>query len=149
MSAHIMTDETSEENIMGGETMSDSASGANGNLTWFEANQRYLAAALSALRVHLQATLRRADDSACEPATQAEDALLDPGAWTFSQPPALEQLCSAFELSANTSRATSYRQFRYLQARTARLPGRGRRARRSYSAVSHSRRCQFEREGAS
>jgi hypothetical protein len=100
MSAHIMNDETSEENIMGGETMSDSASGANGSLTWFEANQRYLAAALSALRVHLQATLRRADDSACEPATQAEDALLDPGAWTFSQPPALEQLCSAFELSA-------------------------------------------------
>src|SRR5271170_1027610 len=99
MSAHIMTDEAGEETIMGEETMPDSASGANASLTWFEANQRYLAAAISALRVHLQATLR-ANASAYEPSTQAEDALLDLGAWTFSQPPALEQLCSAFELSA-------------------------------------------------
>jgi hypothetical protein len=100
MSANIITNEAGEEIIMDEETMPDSESGAHASLTWFEANQHYLAAALSALRVHLQATLRSsADASACEPSTQAEDALFDPGTWTFSQPPALEQLCSAFELS--------------------------------------------------
>jgi hypothetical protein len=99
MSAYIMTDEAGEE-IMGKETMPESASGSDASLTWFEANQRYLAAALSALRVHLQSTLRRsADASDCEPSAHAKDALLDPAVWTFSQPPALEQLCSAFELS--------------------------------------------------
>ena len=95
-----MTGETSEETILGEEAMRNRASGANENLSWFEANQRYLAAAFSALRVHLETTLRsNADTSAPKPSTPAEDPLLDPDAWTFSQPPALEQLCSAFELS--------------------------------------------------
>jgi hypothetical protein len=101
MSALNMTGETSEEAVLGEETMPSGASSADESLTWFEANQRYLAAALLALRVHLEGTLRHnTDASVREPAAHAEDPLLDPGVWTFSQPPALEQLCSAFELSA-------------------------------------------------
>jgi hypothetical protein len=96
-----MTDETREETLLGEAALPDNASGATAGLTWFEANQRYLAAALSALRVHLETTLRsNTNASVRDPAADAEDPLLDPGVWTFSQLPALEQLCSAFELSA-------------------------------------------------
>jgi len=100
MSAPIMTDETHDETLVGDGAMPDSASGSNASLTWVEANQRYLAAAISALRIHLETTLRSSADAAVSaPSAYAEDTLLDPGVWTFSQPPALEQLCSAFELS--------------------------------------------------
>jgi hypothetical protein len=101
MSAPIMTDETREEPFLGEEAMPGSASGADTGLTWVEANQRYLADALSALRVDLEARLRSSTDaSVSDSSAHAEDPLLDPGVWSFSQPPALEQLCSAFELSA-------------------------------------------------
>ena len=91
-----MTEETSEDALHGAEATAGSASGADTSATWFEANQRYLVAALSALRVYLKATL----DGGANASAHVEDALLDPGVWLFSQPPALEQLCSAFELSA-------------------------------------------------
>ena len=95
MSVPIMTDETREEAFFG------ASSNADIGLTWLEANQRYLVAALSALRVHLQTTVRSSAEAlSSEHSTDAEDTLLDPGVWTFSQPPALEQLCSLFELSA-------------------------------------------------
>jgi ATPase family associated with various cellular activities (AAA) len=101
MSAPIMTDETSEEALQSAEAITGSASSANTSVTWFEANQRYLASALSTLSAHLKATLHGdANDSVSEPSAHVEDTLLDPGVWIFSQPPALEQLCSAFELSA-------------------------------------------------
>ncbi len=96
-----MTGETNEESVFGAEALSGTASDGGTSLTWFEANQRYLAAALSALLLHLQTALRSTvETSVSEPFTHGEDTLLDPGVWTFSQPPALEQLCSAFELSA-------------------------------------------------
>jgi AAA+ superfamily predicted ATPase len=95
-----MTDETREETILGEEAMSGNASGTDAGLIWSEANQRYLAAAISALRAHLEATLRSGADASASETSADEDTLLDPVVWTFSQPPAIEQLCSAFELSA-------------------------------------------------
>ena len=96
MSAPIMTEDTSEDTLRGAEAAAGSASSADASITWSEANQRYLVAALSALRIHLKATL----DGGANAPEHVEDALLDPGIWMFSQPPALEQLCSAFDLSA-------------------------------------------------
>jgi AAA+ superfamily predicted ATPase len=95
-----MTDETREETILGEEAISGSASGTDAGLMWSEANQRYLAAAISALRAHLEATLRSEAAVSTSETSAHEGTLLDPVIWTFSQPPAIEQLCSAFELSA-------------------------------------------------
>jgi hypothetical protein len=93
-----MTDE-----LMDGEqTTSDDVSKDAANLTWHEANQCYLTAAMSGLRARLQTALgKHASAPPPEATLQAEvDAVLDPAAWTFSQPPALEQLCSSFALSS-------------------------------------------------
>lgn len=91
-----MTEETSEDTLPSVGAVADSESSADASVTWFEANQRYLVNALSALRVHLKATL----DGGANDSAHVEDALLDPGDWILSRPPALEQLCSAFKLSA-------------------------------------------------
>ena len=93
MSAPIITEETSEDILDG---VGTTAGGANVDVTWFEANQRYLAAGLSALRLPLKATLNGGTDAF----TSVGDVRLDLDVWTFSQPPALEQLCSAFDLSS-------------------------------------------------
>ncbi|HEY5211624.1 MAG TPA: hypothetical protein VIJ38_01225, partial [Acidobacteriaceae bacterium] len=74
MSAPIMTEDTSEDTLRGAEAAAGSASSADASITWSEANQRYLVAALSALRVHLKATL----DGGANASANIEDALLDP-----------------------------------------------------------------------
>lgn len=97
-----------EDFIAAEQPTSSKDSDATAQPTWYEANQRYLAAALSELRFRLEAALRdsaalRNSDST--PSTEAvvsgeNNPALDPALWAFSQPPALEQLCCAFELSA-------------------------------------------------
>lgn len=100
MSAPIITAEIREERVQDEAVLPRSESRAIDGVAWLEANQRYLAAALSALRAHVETRLRsRADTSVEEPPPLAQDDLLDPGDWTFSQPPTLEQLSSAFDLS--------------------------------------------------
>jgi hypothetical protein len=79
-------------------TTSDNAAHDATAMAWHEANQRHLSAALSALRIHLEASLASRDSS---PVPHAEMEIgWDAAAWAFSQPPALEQLCSSFELSS-------------------------------------------------
>ncbi len=95
MSAPTITEETSEDALRAKETTGN-ASSTHSNVTWFEANQRYLVATFSALRIHLKDRL----DGGVNSSAQIDDNLLDPAVWNFSQPPALEQLCSVFELSA-------------------------------------------------
>ncbi len=81
---------------------SHNAAGHAAGASWHEANQRYLAAALSELRRHLGAVVDAGGSggSASRSRDAEQDEILDPATWTFSQPPALEQLCSAFDLSA-------------------------------------------------
>jgi hypothetical protein len=70
---------------------------ANNNATWYEANQSYLAAALSELRGELEKALPQSGSQ-----TNGEDGLpvrAQPE-WYFSQPPAIESICSLFELSS-------------------------------------------------
>ncbi len=69
--------------------------------TWHEANLRYLSASLSALYGTLKTSLFESDRKvAAEPVSSNDlDPLLDSANWSFSEPPAIEQLCSAFELS--------------------------------------------------
>ena len=72
-----------------------STSSAAGN-TWYEANQSYLAAALSEVRMRLESSFEGGEAGR----TQETDTVpYSSAAWGFSQPPALEQLCSSFELS--------------------------------------------------
>ena len=89
----------SEEESMDGNT-SNELPFATSSDTWCDANQRHLAAAISAIRSHVEAKLLGRDRSEGESSgTPAENDVIDPGEWTFSQPPALEQLCTTFELS--------------------------------------------------
>jgi AAA+ superfamily predicted ATPase len=69
--------------------------------TWYEANQAYLVAALLDVRKVLESVCREGDDSrrgeeGSLPA-QTRESSVD---WSHSQPPALETLCSAFDLSS-------------------------------------------------
>jgi AAA+ superfamily predicted ATPase len=69
--------------------------------TWHEANQRYLAAALLEVRVVLESVSREGNRTGLE----GGDSLprWNPGSlgdWSHAQPPALEALCSAFDLSS-------------------------------------------------
>lgn len=99
MSPHVITEDILEPEAMNADNIAGDTIPLSE--TWYEANQRYLAAALSALRARLEAALHTPSSPTAETTSaQAEEALLDPAAWSFSQPPALEQLCSAFELSA-------------------------------------------------
>src|SRR5487761_1727556 len=72
------------------------------NTTWYEANQGYLAAGFSRLRSYLEDFLLNHEEvKACDPTPQRErENTTESAAWSFSQPPALEQLCSSFELSS-------------------------------------------------
>ena len=89
----------SEEESMDGNT-SNELPFATSSDSWCDANQRHLAAAISAIRSHVEAKLLGRNRSEGESSgTPAENDVIDPGEWTFSQPPALEQLCTTFELS--------------------------------------------------
>jgi hypothetical protein len=68
---------------------------AAGN-TWYEANQSYLAAALSEVRMRLESSFEGGEAGRTQ---ETDTATYSSPAWGFSQPPALEQLCSSFELS--------------------------------------------------
>lgn len=89
----------SEEESMNGTVASNDMPFAAPADTWYGANQRYLVAALSCLRSDVEAKLSGRDTAVEASPTPVADDLIDRGDWTFSQPPALEQLCSAFELS--------------------------------------------------
>ncbi len=89
----------SEKESMDGNT-SNELPFATSSDSWCDANQRHLAAAISAIRSHVEAKLLGRDRTEGESSgTPAENDVIDPGEWTFSQPPALEQLCTTFELS--------------------------------------------------
>ena len=62
------------------------------NATWYQANQNYLAAALSELCRELEAM---------SPQNNSQNSLCAAGhpEWNFAQPPAIESICSLFELS--------------------------------------------------
>jgi ATPase family protein associated with various cellular activities (AAA)/winged helix domain-containing protein len=67
---------------------------------WYEANQAHLAAALSQVRSELESFLANADSQEqSEKVRTAEGAVPAANDWPFSQPPALEHVCSLFELS--------------------------------------------------
>jgi hypothetical protein len=89
----------SEEESMNGEFSRELPFAASAD-TWYDANQHYLAVALSDLRAHVETKLLGRDGTEGEGSrTPGEDDVIDRREWTFSQPPALDQLCSAFELS--------------------------------------------------
>ncbi len=86
----------------GERTMSDETRRGTMGATWHEANQCYLAAALSGLQRRLETVLgSNVVNTPLDGKPRAgDDPVLDPASWPFSQPPAIEQLCSAFELSS-------------------------------------------------
>ena len=82
-------------------TTTDTVMPDKAGITWHEANQDYLAASFSALRSRLEDLLcNRKDVKADSPASKkGTEPVTRPAIWNFSQPPALEQLCSSFDLS--------------------------------------------------
>lgn len=68
----------------------------NATATWYEVNQDYLATALAELRGELEKTLSR-NNSQNENNSHSSAVTQE---WNFSQPPAIESICSLFELSA-------------------------------------------------
>jgi AAA+ superfamily predicted ATPase len=97
-----MTDEIMTERLVAGNEFANSngSRSAAQPTTWCEANQRYLAVTLTALRLRVESALRNSDPvSGHVPTEDLGDPLLDLAHWSFSKPPAVEQLCSAFHLS--------------------------------------------------
>jgi len=70
---------------------------APANITWHDANQRYLTGALAELRAELEKLFSQNDSrSGHESNGQTAPERME---WTFSRAPALESICSLFELS--------------------------------------------------
>ena len=69
--------------------------------TWYEANQAHLSAALAEVRSHLEKVFA-AGDSHSQHETDSGDAPVasDRLVWTLSRPPALDSVCSLFNLSS-------------------------------------------------
>jgi len=65
---------------------------------WYQANQRHLAGALARVRQLLQQAVAQSDRQNCACATE-EAPEHSEAAWTLAEPPALQMLCSAFQLS--------------------------------------------------
>ena len=84
-----------------GSSMPRNGSQAPAQTSWSEANQRYLATALTALRVQLEVQLQISPSHTPNDAflNTDPDLILDPSQWNHDTPPALEQLCSVFDLS--------------------------------------------------
>lgn len=73
----------------------------NANTTWYQANQAHLAAALSELRSELEKLFPEGDSRIGRDGNLAELQAADGGAeWSLPHPPALESICSLFELSS-------------------------------------------------
>jgi len=70
------------------------------NGTWYEANQVYLASALDSLRSELEKQFSQSEAGTANDDKSAATSTRDEApAWHFSRPPALESICSLFELS--------------------------------------------------
>ena len=68
-------------------------------MTWEEANQRYLVAALATVRLSLEQHTRQIGTPVTTPGTDHENGATPPGVSAMPAPPALELLCSLFQLS--------------------------------------------------
>lgn len=70
-------------------------------MTWHEANQSYLSASFVELRKQVEEALRNDKEGAIDDPRLKIDAesVVEQIDWNFSQPPAIEQLCSSFGLS--------------------------------------------------
>lgn len=69
------------------------------DITWYEANQAYLSAALAALRGELEQKLLSNDSGANQSDPLFASCFTERGAWTLHEPPAIESVCSLFDLS--------------------------------------------------
>jgi len=96
----VASEPTKEQDTMKGKEASSDLPFAAATDTWYEANQRYLTTAFTAVRSLIEARLASGVATNEDAPGPADDDVSGYGEWTHSQPPALEQLCSAFELSA-------------------------------------------------
>lgn len=70
-------------------------------MTWHEANQSYLAASFVRVRNQVEDALqRRNGEMAGDAALKDEGSIAEQMEWNFSRPPAMEELCTCFGLSA-------------------------------------------------
>ena len=71
-------------------------------MTWHEANQGYLAASFARLRNQVEETLRNCKEGAAadSPSKSGAESIAESIDWSFSQPPAIAQLCRSFGLSS-------------------------------------------------
>jgi ATPase family associated with various cellular activities (AAA) len=73
---------------------------APANRGWYEANQEHLSAALAGLRAELENSCSPADSRIAPTLPADGPATVQNPEWPFSRPPALESICSLFELSS-------------------------------------------------
>jgi hypothetical protein len=68
-------------------------------ITWYEANQAYLSAALDTLRREIEQRLLSNDSGSDHSDPLFASRFTERGAWALHEPPAIESICSLFDLS--------------------------------------------------